>query len=603
MGHNLAQKGSIRKRLTIIIMIVTLLTSITGYSVFMYWYMNNQYNKTIELSNTIGIILGQDIAKLALLKNISSASDITSKLKSFSSIDKMVLYDMDKKAIFQYSKENKSFEVEEYPKNKDIVYKIDGNSFKLYLDANYQSTHLGYIQLTSKIHGITDIIKRDLQVLFFILLFMFIISYFLAIFFARRFTTPILHLVKFLEKIDSVEAINQRIKTTEENEFGKLYSEVNIMLDRIESSHQAQKIAAVAFETQSGMTITDKNQKILDVNEAFTKITGYEKDEIIGNTPAVLKSGFHNAEFYMEMSHTLKKNHVWVGEIKNKHKNGNYYNEQLLIQSVLDDNNEVIYYVASFLDITKQKETQKELEQKGQLLIQQSKMAQMGEMIENIIHQWRQPLSVITTSASGVQLQKEFDILTDDTLEESLNNIIKSTIHLSETINDFRDFYKEDKVKTKFDLKIAVERSINLLSSKFKSQNIDITLDIEHIEIEAFENELIQVFINILNNAKDELTLLMEEKRIIFISTHIIDDKIEISFYDNAKGIPLDVIDNIFDNHFTTKQDRDGTGIGLYMSKIIIQKMNGTISANNEEFILNKNEYYGAKFTLSLPIN
>ena len=211
------------------------------------------------------------------------------------------------------------------------------------------------------------------------------------------------------------------------------------MLDRMESSYEAQKIAAVAFETQSGMTITDKNQRILKVNKAFEKITGYTQEEVIGKTPALLKSGLHDREFYFNLYKTLQKDGIWIGEIKNKHKNGNIYNEHLIIQSVLDFNNEPIYYIASFLDITKQKLIEEKLTEREKLLIQQSKMAQMGEMLENIAHQWRQPLSVITTTASGLKVQQEFSVLTNEELKESLDSIMKAAIHLSVTIDDFRN--------------------------------------------------------------------------------------------------------------------------------------------------------------------
>ena len=345
-------------------MSVTLITSFTGYATFLYWYMNNQQNKTVELAQTVGLVLGQDIAKLVLLNDVSFASDITSKLKSFSGLESMVLYKLDEKPVFQYSKDNKSFTVEKLPSNKEIKYILNSNLLKLYINANYQDSHLGFIELNFKIDTIENVIKKDIKVLIIILFFMFIVSYILAHISAKDFTNPILNLVNFLEKIDLVDFIDKRIITNQKNEFGKLYDEVNSMLNRIEVSYNEQKIASVAFETQSGMTITDKNHNILKVNKAFEKITGYSQEEVLGKTPAVLKSDLHNREFYTNLYKNLKKDGVWIGEIRNKHKNGNIYNEHLIIQSVLDSNNEPIYYVASFLDITKQKIMEEKLTQK-----------------------------------------------------------------------------------------------------------------------------------------------------------------------------------------------------------------------------------------------
>ncbi|RWS46701.1 hypothetical protein CKA55_06745 [Arcobacter suis] len=584
-------------------MSVTLITSFTGYATFLYWYMNNQQNKTVELAQTVGLVLGQDIVKLVLLNDVSFASDITSKLKSFSTLESMVLYKLDEKPVFQYSKDNKSFIVEKLPSNKEIKYILNSNLLKLYINANYQDTHLGFIELNFKIDTIINVIKKDIKALIIILFFMFIVSYILAHLCAKDFTNPILNLVKFLEKIDLVDFIDKRVISNQKNEFGKLYDEVNLMLDRMESSYEAQKIAAVAFETQSGMTITDKNQRILKVNKAFEKITGYTQEEVIGKTPALLKSGLHDREFYFNLYKTLQKDGIWIGEIKNKHKNGNIYNEHLIIQSVLDSNNEPIYYVASFLDITKQKLTEEKLTQREKLLIQQSKMAQMGEMLENIAHQWRQPLSVITTSATGLKVQQEFSVLTNEELIESLDSIVKAAVHLSVTIDDFRNFYKNDKEKKSFNLRVAVEKSLTLLSSKFKNQEIEIKIEVEDIEIYGFENELIQVFINILNNAKDELVKQDNQNRLIYIFAKKEKENISISFQDNAGGIKKELLAHIFENHFTTKEQEDGTGIGLYMSKLIIDKINGEIKASNEMIIYNNKTYEGAKFNITIPLD
>ena len=183
-------------------MSVTLITSFTGYGAFLYWYMNNQQNKTVELAQTVGLVLGQDIAKLVLLNDVSFASDITSKLKSFSGLESMVLYKLDEKPIFQYSKDDKSFTVDKLPSNKDIKYILNSNLLKLYINANYQDTHLGFIELNFEIDTIKDVIKKDIKALLVILFFVLIVSYILAHISAKEFTNPILNLVKFLEKID-----------------------------------------------------------------------------------------------------------------------------------------------------------------------------------------------------------------------------------------------------------------------------------------------------------------------------------------------------------------------------------------------------------------
>ena len=605
LGYKLQYKGSIKKRLIGIIVSITLLTGLIGYSSFLYWYINNQHDRALNLSKTIALILGQDVAKLILLNNISAAADISDSLKSFSNLNSMVLYKLDGKAILQYSKNNKNFVADKFKNNMpNKEFSLNKNIIKINIDANYQDKKLGYIQLNFELETLIDIIKKDIFVLISILVFTLILSYLMAIVYARKFTNPILDLVNFLEKVELTDSLNKRTKTEEDNEYGKLYDEINRMLERIESSHKILKIAAVTFETQNGITITDKDQKILLVNKAFSKITGYTSDEVVGLTPKILKSGMHDKEFYDEMRESLNNKHIWIGEINNKHKDGSILNEQLTIQTILDDNNDVLYYVASFLDITLQKEMESKLKEKEILLIQKSKMAAMGEMIENIAHQWRQPLSLISVVSSTLLLQKKLDMhIPKDEECEQLTKIGDTVNYLSQTIDDFRSFFKEKKLKENFLLEDSYKKVLNLMSSNFKAMQIEVIENIENVEIETFENELIQVIMNILTNAKDVLLSKGNDfRKLIFIEIYKENDKSIFSIKDNAGGIPIENIEKIFEPYFTTKGD-EGTGIGLHMSKEIIQNhMNGELKVENSTFDYQGKEYKGAKFTIILPL-
>jgi len=354
--------GSISQRLIWIIFLVTSLTTFTGYSTFLSIYMNDQYEKALTLSETIGEVLAQDFAKVILLNEVAVAAEITTKLSSFDSVKSMILYKKNGMPIYQFSHNNKSFKVEKLPKENFRKSEIKKNTLKLYLNSSYLGTDIGYIQLSLKIDSLGDVIRKNLLTALSLYAFMLFMSYVLALFFAKRFTSPILTLVKFLEKVELFSSITTRVKTQENNEYGKLYEEVNIMLDRIEYSYKESQISAVAFETQSGMTITDANHTILKVNKAFSKITGYSPQEAIGRTPAMLKSGVQGEQFYIDMMRILKSHNYWSGEIYNRHKDGTIYPEFLTIQTVLNDENTPIYYVASFVDISLQKETEAKLQ-------------------------------------------------------------------------------------------------------------------------------------------------------------------------------------------------------------------------------------------------
>jgi len=267
-----------------------------------------------------------------------------------------------------------------------------------------------------------------------------------------------------------------------------------------------------------------------------------------------------------------------------------------------DKDGNIIGTVGSGRDITELKLTQIKLEQQYETIKNQATHVSMGEMIGNIAHQWRQPLNTITTASSGMQLQKEYDILTDELFEESCNAINKNANYLSKTIDDFKNFIKGDRIKKVFNLKNDIDSFLNLVKGSVINNNINIVLDVQNnIKIDGYENELIQCFMNIFNNSKDALKDIND--KFIFISTSIENEKILIKIKDNAGGIPVDVLPKIFEPYFTTKRQIQGTGLGLHMTyNLISEGMNGTIEASNKTYEYNDKEYTGAEFVISLPV-
>ena len=253
-------------------------------------------------------------------------------------------------------------------------------------------------------------------------------------------------------------------------------------------------------------------------------------------------------------------------------------------------------------DITESKNLEIEKQQKDDLLYQQSKMAAMGEMIGNIAHQWRQPLSTISTASTGTKLQKEMNCLSDEDLFSALTSINNSAQYLSKTIDDFRDFFNPSNNKiTEFNIKDTILKTLNLVKAQFVSKEIEIIQDIQEYKISTIENELIQVLVNILNNARDALDLAENQRRLIFINAYSKDNTLHLEIQDNAQGIPEDIIDRIFEPYFTTKHQSQGTGIGLYMSKEIVEKhLNGKLIVSNKEYVFDGISYVGACFTIGI---
>jgi signal transduction histidine kinase len=231
-------------------------------------------------------------------------------------------------------------------------------------------------------------------------------------------------------------------------------------------------------------------------------------------------------------------------------------------------------------------------------------LAAMGEMIENIAHQWRQPLSVISSAVTGMQLQKELNL--NENKEDDIKSLIlvnQSVQYLSKTIDDFRNFLKTDKIKSKISINNTLEKSLSLLSSKLKNRNISIIKNLEELTICGIENELLQVFMNILSNAKDVLEDKRIDEKMIFIDITKDNKNVVISIKDNGGGINESIINRVFEPYFTTKHKSQGTGIGLYMSQEIVQNhMGGTISCTNTSYEYNSKNYTGAMFKITLPL-
>ena len=237
-------------------------------------------------------------------------------------------------------------------------------------------------------------------------------------------------------------------------------------------------------------------------------------------------------------------------------------------------------------------------------IFQQSKQAALGDMIGNIAHQWRQPLSAISTSASGMQLTYQFGTMSDEDFINFTDAIIENSKYLSRTIDDFRDFISNDKKLTTFDISKSIEKCLAIVDSSINNHHLHIIKNLEDdLIVQNYNNELQQAIINIFTNAKDALKEHIQDSddRIVFIDTFRKDGKAIITIQDTAGGISEDIIEKIFEPYFTTKHQSQGTGLGLYMThKIIVESMKGQIGVENITFTHNDKSYTGAKFTISL---
>jgi C4-dicarboxylate-specific signal transduction histidine kinase len=254
---------------------------------------------------------------------------------------------------------------------------------------------------------------------------------------------------------------------------------------------------------------------------------------------------------------------------------------------------------------------QKEIElkekiQKQQLeLIEQSKMAALGEMISNIAHQWRQPLSIISTCASGLEIQKEMGILNDHDFKTNVDSIITTTKELSKTIETFRDFTYQDTI-IEFSLSELIHKCLHTQQRVFEELNIEVITELnDDIELKNLPNSLRQSIVNILQNAREALVKIKEE-RLIFIQTQWDEEKEEVQIHikDSAGGIKTNHLNKVFEPYFTTKHKAHGIGLGLNVTyNIITENMYGTLKVKNNRYEYNDQTLEGAQFTITLPLN
>jgi two-component system, NarL family, sensor histidine kinase EvgS len=324
--------------------------------------------------------------------------------------------------------------------------------------------------------------------------------------------------------------------------------------------------------TIEGIIIVSDN-KIIYFNDEILKIFDINEEEL-------LNSSFYNL---FEKNDNISINNIIKNIDTQTYEMIGLKNSKtrfpLLIKSkkVIFENKPSI--ILSIIDMS-------EIKNKENLLIQQSKMASLGEMIGNIAHQWRQPLSLISTAASGMKVQKEFDQLDDKTFNDTLDSITSTTLFLSQTIDDFQNYLKEDKVKKEFDVNSSIKKILNIIKGSFTKYSITVTLDLgEDLIINSYENELNQAILNILNNAKDALAEKDNIDKRLYVKSYKEDTNIIIEIIDNAGGVIEENITKVFEPYFTTKHKSQGTGLGLYMThQIITSSMQGEIEISNTTY-------------------
>lgn len=419
-------------------------------------------------------------------------------------------------------------------------------------------------------------------------------------------------------KIDDIKDYNEVALLS--HSFNNMISTISEQFETIKKNNQ--KFQTIADYTYSWENWFDETGKLKWINPAVERISGYSVKEamFLTNFPFCIVMDKDQELVYHQHLLALQGNSGQDFEFRIIKKNDSVVWVAMSWQSVYDENGNFLGYRSSIRDVSNEhnmglelrlqekinqtleqrvEESVQKLREKDLMLIQQTKMASMGEMIANIAHQWRQPLSAITSSASAVKVSDELGVLDKSSLHKYMDMITKNSHYLSNTIESFRNFFRPNQEKSEFNIKNLTEDVINIFGTYFAVNNIKIVNNVENLNITSYANGLQQVLLNIVKNAKDAI----HQNGVIVLNGKLIgDNMIEISVKDSGGGIADDIMGKIFDPYFTTKHKSLGTGIGLNMSyQIIKEHLKGEIKVQNSEFEFDGSIYRGAEFILSIP--
>lgn len=366
------------------------------------------------------------------------------------------------------------------------------------------------------------------------------------------------------------------------------------------------------YEKSSDGIILIQNNRFKDCNEAIVQMFQYtSKEELLHNhlsnfMPKRQPDGTLSVKKMLKMSKLTMQNGKTNFEWLYKRTNGELFWTEVVLTKIYLDGEELLHGV--WRDITDRKKLEADREvsnrkieqlnqslesrvklevdknrKKDQVLLRQSRLAQMGEMLSMIAHQWRQPLAAISATSATLELKASMHKLDSDDIRQKAHHISNYSQHLSKTIDDFRGFFKPNKEKAETTYDEIIASVLQIMETSLKNKNIQLVKALNcHEMFSTYPGEIKQVILNLVSNSEEALLENMVEEPYIKITTYTKEDKYILQVEDNAGGILEKDIEYIFDPYFSTKKAKDGTGLGLYMSKIIIEEhCGGTLSVMN----------------------
>lgn len=344
------------------------------------------------------------------------------------------------------------------------------------------------------------------------------------------------------------------------------------------------RFSNVVHYTVNPIQITDAKGRMIYVNPAFEKVTGYSREELIGKNPNIISSGKYSKEFWQRVWLKINEGSVWTGEIENRRKNGQPLYTQVLISPIVDGDDKVVGFLGAHRDITKQKELEKQL-------MHSQKMESIGTLAAGLAHEVGNPL---TSISSIVQVLLR---TVDDPFARDKLGLVQSQVHrITKIIRDLVDFSRPSNYQLQpTDVVQNIKEAVEIVKISRKAKDASFTLHIPHNVplLMLVPDQISQVFINLLLNAVDALD---GKKGCVEVDVKMDDEYLRAAIVDNGAGIDEEHMPKIFEPFFTTKRVGEGTGLGLWVSYGIIKSFRGEITVESEKG-------RGTIFTVFLPLN
>lgn len=352
---------------------------------------------------------------------------------------------------------------------------------------------------------------------------------------------------------------------------------LNDALNELEKkSHELQTILK---EAPNPIMLHNEDGEVLMVNKVWEKLSGYRYDEI-NTIEKWTQKACHKKSLLKQKENAVlfsidEKINLGENIVTSKEGNEMIWQVSSAPLGIINGKRTV---VTSAMDIT-------ELKKKDELMMAQSRHAAMGEMIGMIAHQWRQPIAGVAMDANNMLLDIAFETLDNTSAAQYAQDILDQTNHLSKTIDDFRNFFKPDKSVSAVKVENIIEETLAIVKESLTNNSI--TLETSYLsdsDVNAYPRELMQVFVNIINNAKDSLISNHTQNALIEIKIYDDEHYVNTEICDNGGGIDAAILPKVFDPYFSTKDEKTGTGLGLYMSKMIVEEhLHGCIEASNNK--------------------